>query len=66
MADVKIEVKGAFINGKAPGTTVTVTDKEAEHLVAVGYATKVKEEPKPKAKSTPKKATEKKTSEEKE
>lgn len=61
MAKTKVKVIGAYVDGSAPGTVISVEEKSANHLVKIGYAEKVAEDPKPKskAKSKPKQAPKK-------
>jgi hypothetical protein len=48
MAKVKVEVTGAFVDGKGPGSTLSIEEKSADHLEAIGYVKRLVEE-KPKA-----------------
>lgn len=51
---VKIEVTNAVIDGKKHGEQLTVDEKSAKHLIAIGYAKEVVEVSKPVAKEEPK------------
>lgn len=53
MAKVKIKVTGAYVDGHAPGSEISVEEKSAKYLESVGYAEIVKEQ----VKATPKKTT---------
>lgn len=54
MAKVKVKVAGAYVDGNAPGSVISIEEKSAAHLESIGYVEKVavekKPEPKPKAK----------------
>ena len=46
MANVKVEVTGAYVDGHKPGSTIEITKKSADYLESLGYVKKVKEAPK--------------------
>ena len=60
MANVKVRVTNAVVDGNAHGSEIEIDEKSAEHLVSLGYVELVAEEkqaevskPKAKAESAP-------------
>lgn len=53
----KIKVLDAVINGNGAGAVIDVTEREADHLVKIGYAERVAEPVKPVAKAPARKQT---------
>jgi hypothetical protein len=58
MTKVKVKVVGAYVDGHAPGSTISIDKKSAEYLEKVGYIRvleeeKPKEQPKPKEEEKP-------------
>lgn len=56
MAKVKVKVTGAFVDGNAPDSTVSIEEDSAKYLESIGYVevqkeTKSEEKPKSKSKS---------------
>lgn len=51
----KIKVLDAVINGNGAGAVLTVTDREADRLIKIGYAERVAEPVKPVTKPTARK-----------
>lgn len=37
MAKINVEVVGAYVDGKAPGSTLSIEEKSANHLKSLGY-----------------------------
>lgn len=65
MTKVKVKVVGAYVDGHAPGSTISIDKKSAEYLEKVGYIRvleeeKPKEQPKEEEKPAPKKTPAKK------
>lgn len=51
MAKVKVEVLNAEVDGKKQGEQLSIEEKSANHLEAIGYVKKVKTQPKAKPKT---------------
>jgi hypothetical protein len=51
MANVKVRVTNAVVDGNAHGSVIEINEKSAEHLVSLGYVELVADVPKPKAKA---------------
>lgn len=55
MANVKVEVQEAIVDGKGKGATLEIDEASAKQLEAIGYVKTVKAEPsKPTQKAAPK------------
>jgi hypothetical protein len=60
MAKVKVKVVGAYVDGHAPGSTISIEAKSAEQLEKIGYIRVLQAEAKPEPTPEPRKAPAKK------
>lgn len=51
MAKVKVEVLDAIVNGHSKGSKIEVEEKDAKHLVSIGYVKEVEQPKKAPAKA---------------
>lgn len=54
MANVKVRVLGASIDGHAEGSTISIDERSAKHLASIGYVEILPQEKPAKQESAPK------------